>query len=397
MIKLIEKSSRKINTINNLYNRFLLNKVNWNHKLISILGSRGVGKTTLLLQYLKQLQKPNHEVLYVSMDDIYFTNNLLVDLVNEFVKHGGKILALDEVHKYPNWSREVKNIYDDYRDLQIIITGSSLLEIKKGDADLSRRSVDYILPTLSFREFIMFENNTVFPAYTLSDILNSHEEIAKEINQKVKPLFYYQKFIKSGAYPFFIDAKEEFSGQLLKTIHLLLESDLISVLNIDYSHIIKLKKLLLLISESVPFKPNISELSSKVGITRDSVMNYFEYLQKAHLIFMLCSANKGFRRFEKPEKIYLNDCNQLFAISSAEPNIGTIRETFFLQHLNAISKLNYTESGDFLVDEKFIFEIGGKNKSFAQIKDLSNSFIAADSIEYGLKNKIPLWMFGFVY
>lgn len=397
MNQLIEKSLRKINTTTYAYHRYLLDTINWSHKLISIIGSRGVGKTTLVLQHLKKLQQPADQVLYVSMDDMYFANHNLVDLVDDFVKQGGEVLALDEVHKYPNWSREVKNIYDDYANLQIIITGSSILEIKRGDADLSRRSVDYVLPTLSMREFVLFDSNIELPVCSLVDILQNHEAIAVEINQKIKPLSYFQRFVRSGAYPYFLNVKEEFSNQLLKTIHSLLESDLIAVLNIDYAHIIKLKKLLLLISESVPIKPNISDLSQKVEITRDSVMNYFDYLQKAHLIYMLCSANKGFRRFEKPEKIYLNDCNQLYAISTSEPNVGTVRETFFLQHLNVISTLNYTKAGDFIVDEKYTFEIGGRNKTFSQIKDLPSSYIAADSIEYGIKNKIPLWMFGLVY
>ncbi len=397
MNSLIEKSIRKISETNYLYSRFLLDKIDWNHRLISIMGSRGVGKTTLLLQHLKNLNKQNHEILFISLDDIYFSNNLLVELAADFVKNGGILLALDEVHKYPNWSKEIKNIYDDYKDLQIIFTGSSILEIQKGDADLSRRSVDYVLPTLSFREFLLFEDGFEFPVYSIIDILDNHAEIAKEINQKIKPIFYYQKYIKTGAYPFYLEAKNDYSNQLLKTINLLLETDLISVLNIDYSHILKLKKLLLLIAESVPFKPNISELSSKVAITRDSVMKYFDYLQKANLIYMLGAANKGFRRFEKPEKIYLNNTNQLFAISNTEPNSGTIRETFFLQHLNYSNTVNYSPNGDFLVNNKFIFEIGGKNKSYNQIKDLPDSFIAADDLEYGYGNKIPLWLFGFLY
>jgi uncharacterized protein len=397
MNNLIEKSIRKINETNFTFSRFLLEKIDWKHHLISILGSRGAGKTTLLLQQLKRLNKQNYEILYVSLDDIYFSNQRLVELAGDFVKNGGTLLALDEVHKYPDWSKEIKNIYDDYKDLKIVLTGSSILEIKKGNVDLSRRSIEYTLPTLSFREFLMFETGTEFPAYTFIDIIENHAEIEKEINQKIRPLFYYQKYVKTGAYPFYLEAKGDYSNQLLKTINLLLENDLISILDIDYAHILKLKKLLLLIAESVPFKPNISELSSKVGITRDSVIKYFDYLQKANLIYMLCASNKGFRRFEKPEKIYLNNTNQLFAISNSEPNLGTIRETFFLQHLNYSNTINYSVDGDFLINNKYIFEIGGKNKTYKQIKDLPDSYIAADDIEYGYKNKIPIWLFGFLY
>ncbi len=397
MNTLIEKSIRKISQNKFSYQRFIMHKINWKHRLISIIGSRGVGKTTLVLQYLKNQILKDNEKLYVSFDDIYFTKNNLLDFVSMFVKNGGKLIVLDEIHKYPTWSIEIKNIYDNYPDLQIVFTGSSILEINKGEADLSRRTVGYVMPTMSLREFIDLDYNIEFKSFTLEEILNNHSEIAKEINNSIKPILFYQKYIKYGCFPFYLESGEEFSNQLMKTINVILESDLFSITKIDYNHIIKLKKLLLLIAESVPFKPNISELSSKIGITRDSVINYLDFLQKAQLINLLTAENKGFRRFEKPEKIYLNNCNQLFAITGKEPNIGTIGETFFLQNIKNILPVNYSNYGDFLVSEKYVFEIGGKTKTFKQIKDIENSFLAIDDIEFGYKNKIPLWLFGFLY
>jgi len=397
MNTLIEKSQRRINQCNFFFQRYLMHHINWKHRLISITGSRGVGKTTLVLQYMKSLDFANDEMLYISLDDIYFSKSKLVDVADDFLKLGGKLLVIDEVHKYPDWSREIKNIYDNFNELQIIFTGSSILEINKGEGDLSRRAVNYNLPVMSFREFILLNTKKEFKVLTLNEIISDHVEIAGKINKTIKPLMLFKKYIQYGAYPFYLEAGIEFSNQLMKTIQILLESDFISVLDIDYSHILKLKKLLLLIAESVPFKPNISELSSKVGITRDTVIKYFNYLQKANLIYLLNSENKGFKRFEKPEKIYLNNCNQLFAISSTVPNNGTIRETFFLQHVKQVLHMNYSKYGDFLVDGKYIYEIGGKTKNFNQIKNLPNSFLALDEIEYGSINKIPLWLVGFIY
>ena len=374
-----------------------MDQINWDFKLIAISGARGAGKTTLALQYLKHFPNDYSHKLYLSLDDIYFASNRLIDVVDHFVKYGGKILVLDEMHKYPNWSIEIKNIYDDYDDLKTVLTGSSLLQISKGEADLSRRVVKYLLPAMSFREFIEFDQKIKFPTYSLEKILSEHSTICNDIVEKIKPLPAFQKYLKMGNYPFYKEADIEYNNQLAATINLLLETDLPSVASIDYVHILKIKKLLLLIAENVPFKPNISEMSRKLEISRDSIMKYFDFLERAQLISMLSSSKKGFRRFEKPQKIYLNNCNLSFALTTEQPNIGTLRETFFFQHINLNNTTHYSEKGDFLVDNKYIFEIGGKNKSFNQIKDIPDSYIAADNIEYGYGNKIPLWLFGFLY
>ncbi len=394
---LFEKSIKKISQINYSFERFLLSEMNAKHRLISITGARGVGKTTMVLQFLKKSSLKDHQKLYVSLDDLYFAKNTVVDVVAQFVKLGGKLIVLDEVHKYINWSIEIKNIYDDYPDLQIVFTGSSILEIKKGDADLSRRAVEYSLPIMSLREFAEIEDNIKLPTYKVDDIIAHHLEISKEVCSKLKPIFYFKKYVEYGAYPFYRETYEEFPNLLLKTVNTILETDLPAVKKIDYSHIVKLKKLLLLISENVPFKPNISDLSSKIGITRDTILNYLDYLQSSNLITQLTTQSKGFRRFEKPDKIYLNNTNQLYAITPKTPDTGTLRETFFLQSTQTTNNVNYTTKGDFIVDDKYIFEVGGKNKTYHQIADIENSYIAADDIEFGIGNKIPLWLFGFLY
>ncbi len=397
MDRLFEKSKKKIDGVNSTFSRFLADKINWKHRLIAITGARGVGKTTLTLQYLKQLQLSAKEVLYISLDNIYFSSNKMIDVVDYFVKYGGKVVVLDEVHKYSGWSQEIKNIYDDYGELQTIFTGSSILQISKGVADLSRRAVTYLLPAMSFREYIEYEEGKKFPMFGLQEILTNSPQICSDIIKEIKPLPLFRQYLQLGCYPYYKEAKEELHSQLLATINLILETDLPSVETIDYSGILKLKRLLVLIAENVPFKPNISEMSRKIQISRDSIMKYLDFLIRAQLISMLESTNKGFRRFEKPQKIYLENSNQLYALSQVSPNSGTIRETFFLQQTSYNYTVNYTDKGDFKVENKYIFEVGGSKKNYNQIKDLPNSYIAADNIEYGHGNKIPLWLFGFLY
>jgi len=397
MEELLIKSIKKVENINIDFKRFLINKINWKRRLIGIKGARGTGKTTLLLQYIKKTYGVSEEVLYVSLDDIYFSENKLVDLASTFVKLGGKFLFLDEVHKYPNWSREIKNIYDDYSDLKVVFTGSSILEIDKGEFDLSRRAVIYELPVLSLREYINIKYGIETEVYSLNDILDNHRSIANLINKKIKPVKEFVKYNYSGAYPFFKETEYEYSSHIERIVNLILETDLPSFTAIDYSSIIKLKQLLLVISESVPFQPNISKLSIKIGVTRDTLIKYLSYLEKAHLISLLRSNTKGMSKMAKPEKIFMNNSNLLYALQPNLTNTGTIRETFFHSQLCVKHKINLPKSGDFIVDEKYVFEIGGKNKTRKQIINLPHAYIVSDNIEYGTKNKIPIWLFGFLY
>jgi len=397
MEKLIDKSIKKTENVNTDFKRFLIKEINWDRRLIGIKGARGTGKTTLLLQYIRENYGLSDEVLYVSLDDIYFSENKLVALADAFAKIGGKFLFLDEVHKYPDWAREIKNIYDDYPELKIVFTGSSILEIDKSESDLSRRSVVYELPVLSLREYIALAGGVNLEVYSLSDILSNHKEIVVEINRKIKPIKELKEYNQNGAYPFFIEVGKEYSNHIERIINLILETDLPAFTSIDFASIVKLKQLLYVISESVPFQPNISKLSVKIGVTRDTLIRYLSYLEKAHLISLLRSNTKGISKMAKPDKIYLNNNNLMFALQPGLVNPGTTRETFFQNQLSVKHKIDLPQKGDFIVDGKYVFEIGGKNKTQKQIIDIPNAFIVPDNLEYGYRNRIPLWLFGFLY
>ena len=397
MENLIDKSTKKIENINTDFKRFLIKEINWDRKLIGIKGARGTGKTTLLLQYIRENYGLSDEVLYVSLDDIYFSENKLVALADAFAKIGGKFLFLDEVHKYPDWSREIKNIYDDFPELKIVFTGSSILEIDKSESDLSRRSVVYELPVLSLREYIALKGGVNLEVYSLSDILLNHKEIEVQINKRIKPIKELKEYNQSGAYPFFVEAEKEYSNHIERIINLILETDLPAFTSIDFASIVKLKQLLYVISESVPFQPNISRLSVKIGITRDTLIRYLSYLEKAHLISLLRTNTKGISKMAKPDKIYLNNNNLMYALQPGLVNPGTIRETFFQNQLSVKHKVDLPQKGDFIVDDNYIFEVGGKNKTQKQIIDMPNAFVVPDNLEYGYRNRIPLWLFGFLY
>jgi len=397
MENLIDKSTKKIENINTDFKRFLIKEINWDRKLIGIKGARGTGKTTLLLQYIRENYGLSDEVLYVSLDDIYFSENKLVALADAFAKIGGKFLFLDEVHKYPDWSREIKNIYDDFPELKIVFTGSSILEIDKSESDLSRRSVVYELPVLSLREYIALKGGVNLEVYSLSDILLNHKEIEVQINKRIKPIKELKEYNQSGAYPFFVEAEKEYSNHIERIINLILETDLPAFTSIDFASIVKLKQLLYVISESVPFQPNISRLSVKIGITRDTLIRYLSYLEKAHLISLLRTNTKGISKMAKPDKIYLNNNNLMYALQPGLVNPGTIRETFFQNQLSVKHKVDLPQKGDFIVDDNYIFEVGSKNKTQKQIIDMPNAFIVPDNLEYGYRNRIPLWLFGFLY
>lgn len=397
MESLIRKSIRKINNTNTGFKRYLYDKVDWSDRLILIKGARGTGKTTLLLQYLKNTFGTSDEALYVSLDDLWFTNNRLVDLAREFTGLGGKYLYLDEVHKYPNWSQEIKNIYDDFPGLNMVITSSSALQIFNQRFDLSRRAVEYDLMELSLREFIQLKYGQVFAPFKFEQVISDHVSLSLQITEKIKPLKLFKEYYSFGNYPYFLENPDNYHQRLMTTINTILESDLPAILNIDYSSVVKLKKLLYVIATSVPFKPNISELSQKTGIARDTLLRYLDHLQQAHLILMLQSHKGGNSIFSKPEKIYLHNSNLMAALSENNLNPGTVRETFFLNQMMSIGTVSYSEIGDFLFRNQYLFEIGGKNKTRKQLKGFPEAYIIADDIETGYKNKIPLWVFGFLY
>ncbi len=398
MEDLFEKYQKKIQNTSTLFVRSFIEDINWNARLIGIKGARGVGKTTLLLQYMKlNFSNELEKSLYVSLDSVAFTNRSLVDLADQFVKKGGKYLFLDEVHKYANWAQELKNIYDDYPELKVVFTGSSLLEILNARADLSRRAIVYHMQGLSFREYLSLETGQHFERLSLKQILEGHLAASTLINATIKPFQYFENYLKNGYYPFYKEQPENYTQRLEEIINMMLEIELPLLRGVDLGYIHKVKQLLAIISESVPFIPNVSNLSAKMGINRATLMNYLHYLAEIGLTINLYKEAKGNSKLQKPSKIYLENTNLMYVLSPSKANAGNVRETFFANQLGYKHHLNYHETADFFVDETYSFEIGGKDKSGKQIKSLENAYIVSDDIEYGFQNKIPMWLFGFLY
>jgi predicted AAA+ superfamily ATPase len=371
--------------------------VDWSNRMIGIKGSRGVGKTTLILQYIKENFKPDKKVLYTSLDSLYFSENKLYELARSFHRGGGELLALDEVHRYPTWSQELKSIYDDLPDLRVIFTGSSLLHLQKSKADLSRRAVMYSMPGLSFREFLEFELKTDFPVFGLDEILQNHVEISMQIIQKVKPLAYFSEYLNYGYFPFYLENKKSYHQKLNEVIQTVLEIDIPQFELIQPSNIVYLKRLLSLISKSVPFKPNMNVLSDRTGISLNTMKLYMKHLFEAQLISLLYFTDKGIQNLGKPEKIYLDNTNLIHTLAELNHEKGNIRETFFLNQTRFKHDIRASKATDFFVDDAYSFEIGGKSKSQKQIRQLENAYVLKDDIEIGSENIIPLWLFGFLY
>lgn len=378
--------------------RPLLASIDWHDRLIAILGARGTGKTTLLLQRLKTEYGLGKEALYITMDDIYFTTHLLSDLAIEFRQQGGEILFIDEVHKYPNWAKEIKNIYDFYKDLKIVFTGSSIIDINRQNADLSRRVVAYEMPGLSYREFLQFTGVGCFDTLKLNDLLLNHVAIANELVLKFKPLQYFNDYLKHGYYPFFMENINTYPIRVERVVRLIIEEDLQFIAGFNPHHSRKIYQLMSILATNVPFKPNITSLSEKTGIHRNMIVEYLYYLNKARLINILSTEGRSISILQKPDKIFLENTNLLYAIAPDNIDKGSLRESFFMNQLsNTKHLLTLPKTGDFLVDDKFTFEVGGKNKTTKQIQKLDEAYIAMDQLETGVNNKIPLWLFGFLY
>jgi predicted AAA+ superfamily ATPase len=397
MDTLIEKSYQKVRETDTRVIRSVMNKIDWNDRLIGLRGARGIGKTTLLLQRIKKNLGNSDDALYVSLDNLWFASNSLLTLVDNFVKRGGKYLFLDEVHKYQNWAQAIKNIYDDYKNLNVVFTGSSLLEILNARADLSRRAIVYDIQGLSYREFLNITQKTDFQEIELNDILTNHREISSEILSKIKPLQFFNNYLRHGYYPFFTEGVKKFPYRLEEVVNLILEVELPLLRNIEPSYVSKIKQVLQIVSESVPFIPNIDNLCKRIKIHRNTLISYLYYLEETQLTNHLHKDVSGINKLQKPEKIYLENTNLAYALAENNTDIGNMRETFFLNQLSHNHIVEYSNSGDFWVNKKFLFEIGGKTKTGKQLKNAQNSYIAADNIEYGFDNKIPLWQFGMLY
>ena len=383
-----------LNNLNITYKRYLFNKIDFNEKLIGIIGARGVGKTTLLLQYLKENPLPLNKKLYINAEFLEYSSLRLFDFAEEFEKKGGKLLVIDEIHKYPDFEKELKLIYDTL-NLQVIFTGSSAIKLEHSKADLSRRSVIYKMNNLSFREFIELKTNINLPFFDLENILKNHIEIAFEITSKIKPFEFFEEYLKFGAYPFYFENKNNYYLKLQESINATIEFDLPFIFDIKPINTIKLKKLVYLICNSEPYELNITKLAQKIEINRNTLYQYLYYLAKGDIFILLDSKTRGDNIFVKPQKVYLKNTNLNYCYCDTQ-QIGTVRETFFANQLFSYNLL-YPSSGDFLVDNTYIFEIGGKNKTKKQIKDLDNSYLTSDDTEIGNGNKIPLWLFGFLY
>ena len=398
MEKLFEQYRRLIGYTELKFTRSLEKQISWDARLIGIKGSRGTGKTTLLLQYIKKTFAANLNIaLYVSLDNLWFFKNTLSDLADFFVKHGGTYLFLDEVHKYPSWAREIKNLYDGYPELHIVFTGSSLLEISSARVDLSRRALVYDLPGLSFREFLEIKTNKKFPVLEFQDILENHVKLAEDIVKETKPLAFFGDYLRYGYYPYFLEGEEDYAQRLGETILMILEQELPLLKMIEPAYVPKIKQLLAIISQSVPFVPNISKLSERIGINRQTFLTYLQYLQQAKLIQLLYKEGSGISILQRPDKIFLDNTNLMVLLGENYPNIGNLRETFLANQLSKKHSIRHSEKSDFLVDNVYTIEVGGKNKNKKQLDGIPHAYIAADDIEFGFGNKIPLWLFGYMY
>jgi hypothetical protein len=375
-----------------------INTINWDKPLIAIRGSRGVGKTTLMRQYIRgHYGVDAGEALYCVMDSMYFTTHSLLDLCERFNIIGGKHLFLDEVHKYPNWSKEIKEINDLYPNIKIAFTGSSLLQILNADADLSRRVLSYSMTGLSFREYLQFYHGINLPSFTLQHILSNADEVCSAVNAVCHPQKMFEEYLRVGYYPFYDGNETEYYSRIENVISYIIEQEMVQFCNIDPAYTRKLKAMLLFLANNVPYEVNIAKLASYLEINKNTVLGYLSSMHRAELIQLLYSDNKSVTKMQKPDKIFLQNTNTLCALSE-DVKIGTLRECFVVNQLSSKHTVEYSKlQGDFKVDGKWIFEVGGPDKSFEQIADVPNSYILADSIEFPVGNKLPIWLVGLTY
>ena len=389
MEQLIELFRRLLDYTDTAYVRYLHDRIDWSARMIGIVGPRGVGKTTMLLQHIK-LYHSVKDTLFVNADDIYFAEHRLYDLASDFYRQGGKFLFIDEVHKYRDWSKELKMIYDYYPDFNVVFTGSSILDIYKGNADLSRRVVSFYMPGLSFREYLILAEGIRLPAYSLEEILENKVEIPVS----KRPLALFKEYLSKGYYPFFSEPGYEI--RLRNVVNLTVESDIPVYANLNVASAKKMRQLLYVIAQSVPFKPNFTKIGQMTDLHRNQVADFLFYLEKAGIIAQLRGTTAGIRQLGKVEKTYLDNTNLAYSLSENTPDIGNVRETFFLSQMKVNNEVLSSDKADFQIC-KYTFEIGGANKQQKQIHGLGNAYVVKDDIEYGYGNVIPLWHFGFNY
>lgn len=389
-------SQRLVSVTDLQHQRYLMAEIDWSYRLIGIKGARGTGKTTMLLQQMK-LSHSAQSALYFSLDDVFFAENSLIETIKRGEQLGISHFYIDEVHKYPNWATELKNAYDQFPNIRIVFTGSSILDLKHLEVDLSRRAILFELFGLSFREYLNMTSQVTIPSIGLEDLMTNHSEIALELAQQVKPLASFQAYLESGYYPFFLEGIPYYYPRINQVIRAAIEVDATNSPLFNLRNPRKVLQLLQVLSSSVPFHPNLTKLSAKIGINRNTLIQYLFLLHKSRLLRFLVKPEKSVSSLQKPEKLYLDNPNLLYVLSKETPNAGTIRETFFLNQLGNRYEVHATDQGDFLVEEKFYFEVGGRSKSFHQLGGVETGYVAADDLEVGAGKKIPLWMFGLLY
>ena len=403
MDSLFRKSDRLLANTQTEIIRDKMNEIHWNAQLVTIMGSKGVGKSTLIKQYLKKNYRlGDRRILYCSADTVDFSMRTLVGLAEEFSIRGGELLAIDEIHKYKSgttdWSREIKEIHELYPDLKLIVSGSSLLRLREGDADLSRRAVKYTMPGLSFRESLRFYHGLEFKRWALEDILAHPYDLWQEVSSKCKPVALFKEYLEKGYYPFLLEGEGEYYTKIEQVVNYIIEAELPQICKVDVANVRKLQALIALICSEVPFELNANKIAAAIEIGRDTVVEYLKYLGDAKVLNLLYSDKKKIGKLSKPDKVYLENPNILYALTPTKAEIGTIRETFAICSLSESHSVEYGKAqGDFKVDGKYTFEIGGRSKGFSQIAGVENSYIFADDWDMPDGAKLPLWMLGFLY
>ncbi|MDR9498494.1 MAG: AAA family ATPase [Hydrogenovibrio sp.] len=371
-----------------------MEKEDFSDRLIGIRGARGSGKTTMMLQYARSTGLPVTKMLYLSCDHPAMAGESLLALAQSFYQEGGKLLILDEIHKARHFGAELKAIYDTF-DLQVIFSGSSALQMSNMNADLSRRGVLFHLPVLSLREYIEIETGLTLPSVTLQNLIEQHQEVGFELTQKFRPIEYFKKYCESGAYPFYQESIDNYPLKLLEVINHTIDVDVPVLFKVDASKLDQLKKVLYMLCATPPVELNKAKISGAVGLSWPALSKYLDAMQAADLIFSL-RGGAGMRAVNKPNKLLLNNPN-LFKVLCASPNVGSVRESFFVSQVSQHHQVHYHDQGDFMVDDTLVFEVGGAGKKENQIKSQPNAYLALDDVEMGALKSIPLWMFGFLY
>ena len=396
MQRLIEHYNRLLGDDMSPFTRYLYESINWDNRLILIKGARGVGKTTMLLQHIRRTFADTSKAIYASADHIWFANHSLLDLAEYHYTHGGTHLFIDEIHKYKDWQREIKNIYDFYPQLKVVITGSSILKLEHAISDLSRRCRVYTMQGLSFREYLKLEGIADLPIFGLEDILQHHISISSQLTSKVRVLGYFEDYLQKGYYPFYREEGDGVSDRLLRVINTVLNEDIPSVAQVEFDTVYKMRQLLAVLAEQSPYTLNVSALARTLGTSNVQIMKLMDLLDRSTIIRRLYQKDVGMKMMLKPEKILFDNPNIMHALS-ANADRGTLRESFFANMLNKDHSISMPQAGDLLVDRKLLFEVGGRSKGYKQIANIPDSYTVNDGVDIGFENKIPLWLFGMLY